>query len=61
LLDLARSLNPSDGAFPAYAAVFLLEAAIALLALTLLSRVNLQQFREDTGRSLNRVLAMELG
>ena len=61
LLDLARSLSPFEQPFPAYAAVFVLEAAIALLALTLLSRVNLQQFRDDTGRSLDRVLAMELG
>jgi BCD family chlorophyll transporter-like MFS transporter len=41
--------------------VFLLEAAFAVLALQLLSRLNLRQFREDTGRSLDRVLAAELG
>jgi BCD family chlorophyll transporter-like MFS transporter len=61
LLDLARSFSPADQAFPAYAAVFVVEAAIAVLALVLLSRVNLRQFRDDTGRSLDRVLAMELG
>jgi MFS transporter, BCD family, chlorophyll transporter len=61
LLDLARSFTPADAPFPAYAAVFVLEAAIAVLALVLLSGVNLRQFREDTGRSLDRVLAMELG
>jgi len=61
LLDLARSLIPVDHPFPAYAAVFALEAAIAALALVLLSGVNLHQFREDTGRSLDRVVAMELG
>jgi BCD family chlorophyll transporter-like MFS transporter len=37
------------------------EVAIAALALVLLARLNLRQFREDTGRSLDRVLAMELG
>jgi len=41
--------------------VFLVEAAIAVLALVLLNRVNVHQFREDTGRSLDRVLAVELG
>lgn len=61
LLDLARSLIPADSPFLAYAAVFLLEAAIAVLALVLLNAVNLRQFREDTGRSLDRVLAVELG
>jgi BCD family chlorophyll transporter-like MFS transporter len=35
--------------------------AVALLALAFLARVNLRQFREDTGRTLNKVLALELG
>ena len=61
LLDLARTISPGSGPFPPYAAVFLVEAAIAVLALVLLSGVNLRQFREDTGRSLDRVLAVELG
>ena len=61
LLDLARALTPGSGPFPPYGAVFLVEAAIALLALVLLSGVNLRQFREDTGRSLDQVLAVELG
>ena len=61
LLDLARSLSPADSPFLAYTAVFLFEAVIAVLALVLLNAVNLRQFREDTGRSLDRVLAMELG
>jgi BCD family chlorophyll transporter-like MFS transporter len=34
---------------------------VALAALVMLARVNVRQFREDTGRSLARVLAMELG
>jgi BCD family chlorophyll transporter-like MFS transporter len=61
LLDLARSLSPGSGPLMPYATVFLVEAAIAVLALVLLSGVNLRQFREDTGRSLDRVLAVELG
>ena len=39
----------------------LVEAAVAFAALVLLSRLNLRQFREDTGRSLSKVLALELG
>jgi BCD family chlorophyll transporter-like MFS transporter len=34
---------------------------VALAALHMLGRLNLRQFREDTDRSLNRVLAMEIG
>jgi BCD family chlorophyll transporter-like MFS transporter len=61
LLDAARSLHPSAAPSLSYATVLLVEAAIAALALLLLSRVNLAQFREDTGRSLDRVFAAELG
>jgi len=62
LLDVARSLlPPSAGAYGPFAAVFALEAAIAVVALLLLRQVNLRQFREDTGRNLDRVLAAELG
>lgn len=66
LLDLGRSMQhhwfPSiPSAFPAYALVLAVEMLVAFAALLLLSRVNLQQFREDTGRSLSKVLALELG
>lgn len=61
LLDLARRLVPDALPYLHYASVFALEAGIAGLALILLGRINLRQFREDTGRSLNRVLATELG
>ena len=61
LLDVARLLAPSAPSLAHFAAVFLVEVAIAALALVLLARLNLRQFREDTGRSLDRVLAMELG
>jgi BCD family chlorophyll transporter-like MFS transporter len=47
--------------FPAYALVLAVEMLVAVAALLLLSHVNLQQFREDTGRSLSKVLALELG
>jgi len=61
LLDLARLIGPGAPPYAHFAAVFLVEAGIAGLALLLLAKVNLRQFREDTSRSLDRVLAMELG
>jgi len=65
LLDLGRWLQTTAGLgqdpFPAYALVLLVEMVVALLALVLLARVNLRQFREDTGRTLSKVLALELG
>jgi BCD family chlorophyll transporter-like MFS transporter len=65
LLDLGRwlqSLLPIPaGAFPPYALVLGVEALVAVVALAVLSRVNLRQFREDTGRSLSKVLALEIG
>lgn len=65
LLDLGRWLQDSAGLgqdpLPAYALVLLVEMAVALLALVFLARVNLRQFREDTGRTLSKVLALELG
>ena len=61
LLDLARWGLPFKHGYVPFAAVLALEAAIALLALLLLGQLNLRQFREDTGRSLHRVLAAELG
>lgn len=65
LFDLARALQqfldlPSSTYVP-YALVFSVEAGVAFAALVALSRVNLRQFREDTGRSLSKVLALELG
>ncbi len=65
LLDLGRALQEllpwANDPWPAYALVLLVEIGVAALALVLLARVNLHQFREDTGRSLARVLALELG
>ena len=61
LLDLARWLNPGAGAYLPYALVLSLEAGIAVLALVLLNKVSLKQFRDDTNSSLDRVLAAELG
>jgi BCD family chlorophyll transporter-like MFS transporter len=61
LLDLARRALPEALPYLHFAAVFLVEAALAALALQLLCHLNLRQFREDTGRSLDRVLATELG
>jgi BCD family chlorophyll transporter-like MFS transporter len=61
LYDLGRALPFGHGPYPAYALVLAVELLVALAALAMLSRVNVRQFREDTGRSLERVLAMELG
>ena len=66
LLDVGRWFQQrwfasSPSPFPAYALVLGVEILVAIAALLMLSRVNLQQFREDTGRSLSRVLALELG
>ena len=61
LLDLGRWLPFGSGPLPAYTLVFGVEFLVAVLALLALSRVNVRQFREDTGRGLSRVLAMEIG
>jgi BCD family chlorophyll transporter-like MFS transporter len=65
LLDLGRFLQlqftGGTDPFPAYALVLSVELLVAAAALVLLGRVNLRQFREDTGRSLSRVLALEIG
>jgi len=65
LLDLGQELQQllawGDSAYPPFALVLLVECGIAVAALFALSRVNVHQFREDTGRSLSKVLALELG
>jgi len=65
LLDLGRVLQRlfhlGDAPFAPYALVLAAEALLAIGALLLLGRLNLRQFREDTGRSLAKVLALELG
>ena len=65
LLDRARSLQQLFELAPSvyfpYALVLSVEVVVAFGALVLLRRVNLRQFREDTGRSLSKVLALELG
>ena len=64
LLDVGRLLSRSSAGhspnpFPAYALVLGVEFVVALGALLLLDRVNVHQFREDTGRSLDQVLVAE--
>jgi len=66
LLDLGRWLQErwlpqSSTPLPAFALVLAVETLVAIAALVLLSRLNLRQFKEDAGRSLSRVLALELG
>jgi BCD family chlorophyll transporter-like MFS transporter len=60
LLDLGRLL-PFGGAYPPYALVLFIEILVAASALLLLARLNVRQFKEDTERSLERALALELG
>lgn len=66
LLDLGRALQerwfpPLSSPLPAFALVLAVETLVALAALLVLSHLNPRQFREDAGRSLNRVLSLELG
>jgi BCD family chlorophyll transporter-like MFS transporter len=61
LYDLGQLLPFGNGPYGAFALVFAVELLVALAALVLLNRVNVHQFREDTGRSLSRVLALEVG
>jgi BCD family chlorophyll transporter-like MFS transporter len=65
LLDLGRQLQlgltPEATAYPAFALVLAVEVAVALGALLLLDRLDLRRFRDDTGRSLSKVLALEVG
>lgn len=59
LLDLGRILFPTSSVL-AYATVFGVEAAVMLLAVYLLGRVSVAEFREKTNRALTQVLALEL-
>jgi BCD family chlorophyll transporter-like MFS transporter len=61
LLDLGRHLPLGSGPFPAFALVLAVEALVAVGALLLLASLNVHEFRQDTARSLERVLAMEMG
>lgn len=66
LLDLGRGLQErwfgqGESPFPAFALVLAVESLVAIAALLMLSRLNPQQFKEDAGRSLTKVLALELG
>ncbi|MEB3333202.1 MAG: BCD family MFS transporter [Synechococcaceae cyanobacterium] len=61
LLDLGRLLTGGSESWAAFALVFVVELGCALAAIALLSMLSLRQFREDTGRSLERVLAAEIG
>lgn len=59
LLDLGRLLFPSSPVLT-YATVFGVEAGVMLLAVYLLGRVSVTEFREKTRRLLTDVLALEL-
>lgn len=58
--DLGRILPLGAGPYGPFALVLSLELLMAVLALVLLERVNVRQFREDTQIGLRRMLALEL-
>ena len=60
LYDLGRLLPLGSQAYTPFALVLGVEALVAILALVLLERVNVRQFREDTDLGLRRILALEL-
>ncbi|MEN9232307.1 MAG: PucC family protein, partial [Thermostichus sp. DG02_5_bins_236] len=59
LLDVGRMLFPGSPVLT-YATVFGVEAGVMLLAVYLLGRVSVMEFRENTRRVLTDVLALEL-
>ena len=65
LLDLGNLLSASGllprsvGSYPAFALVLGIELLVAMAALLMLQRVNVRQFRHDTGQSLAKVLRAE--
>lgn len=61
LYDLGRLLPFGDQSLTPFVVVFGIELIVACLALLVLNRLNVAQFRQDTGRSLQTVLEMELG
>ncbi|MEB3307724.1 MAG: BCD family MFS transporter [Cyanobacteriota bacterium] len=65
LLDLGRVLQQNvelaNSVYLPFAVVITVEILVAAGALLVLSRLNLRQFREDTGRTLTRVLSLEFG
>ncbi|MFM7269393.1 MAG: BCD family MFS transporter [Cyanobium sp.] len=64
LLDLGRllpglPLGRVAEAYPPFALVLLVECLVSVAALIVLERVNIRQFREDTGSRLDQVLLAE--
>ena len=60
LLDLGRILSSSDQPLQAFSFVFVLEAGVVLIAITLLNRLNTAQFRRDTETRLDTLLMANL-
>lgn len=58
LLDLGKWLLPTP--FLAYSLVFILEAACVLLAIAALSRVNVQEFQDNTRQAIATVMEGDL-
>ena len=60
LLDLGRFLSNSDQPLQAFSFVFVIEAGVVLIAITLLNRLNTAQFRRDTETRLDTLLMANL-
>jgi len=60
LLDLGRIISSSDQPLQAFSFVFVLEAGVVLIAITLLNRLNTAQFRRDTETRLDTLLMANL-
>ena len=60
LLDLGRIISSNDQPLQAFSFVFVLEAGVVLIAITLLNRLNTAQFRRDTETRLDTLLMANL-
>ena len=60
LLDLGRFLTGMDNNLMAYTFVFLLEIIVMLAAIIVLRLVNVNQFKNDTSNSMEKILLSEM-
>ncbi len=60
LLDLGRLISSSDNPLIAFSFVFILESFIMLLAILVLKKVNINQFRQDTNTKMQTLILADL-
>ena len=60
LLDLGRLVSNADQPLQAFSFVFVIEAGVVLLAITILGQLNTAQFRRDTETRLETLLMANL-